>query len=56
MTAPELRVPTGEVEDLVVAFGDLCAVDGVSFSVGRGEVFGLLGSVPTAPARPPRCA
>ncbi len=32
-----------EVEGLVRRFGDLVAVDGVSFTVARGEVFGFLG-------------
>jgi len=32
-----------EVEGLVKRFGDLTAVDEVSFEVGRGEVFGFLG-------------
>lgn len=32
-----------EVEKLTKRFGDFCAVDGVSFDVGDGEVFGLLG-------------
>ena len=32
-----------DVSDLVVRYGDLTAVDGVSFSVHAGEVFGLLG-------------
>lgn len=32
-----------EVEGLVRKFGDLTAVDGISFTVGRGEVFGFLG-------------
>ena len=32
-----------EVEDLIVRFGDFTAVDGVSFHVERGEVFGFLG-------------
>ncbi|MGD9884996.1 MAG: ABC transporter ATP-binding protein [Reyranella sp.] len=36
-----------ELEDLTVRFrlrrGDLTAVDGVSFSIGRGETFGLVG-------------
>jgi ABC-2 type transport system ATP-binding protein len=31
------------VDDLVVRFGDVHAVDGISFAVQRGEVFGLLG-------------
>ena len=32
-----------EVQDLSVRFGDLAAVDGISFSVRRGEIFGFLG-------------
>jgi ABC-2 type transport system ATP-binding protein len=32
-----------EVQDLVKKFGDFTAVDGVSFSVARGEVVGYLG-------------
>jgi ABC-2 type transport system ATP-binding protein len=32
-----------EVEDLVKHYGDVRAVDGVSFSVEEGEIFGLLG-------------
>jgi ABC-2 type transport system ATP-binding protein len=35
--------PMIEVVDLVKRFGDLTAVDRVSFSVKQGEVFGLLG-------------
>jgi ABC-2 type transport system ATP-binding protein len=31
------------VEGLVRRYGDLTAVDGISFSVGRGEMFGLIG-------------
>ena len=31
------------VENLVKRFGELVAVDGISFSVARGEIFGLLG-------------
>jgi ABC-2 type transport system ATP-binding protein len=38
---PELSV---EVNDLVVTFGDFAAVDGISFSVERGEIFGFLGA------------
>ncbi|HEX5967915.1 MAG TPA: ATP-binding cassette domain-containing protein, partial [Intrasporangium sp.] len=37
---------TGDVlvaEALVRRFGDLTAVDGVSFRIGRGETYGLLG-------------
>jgi ABC-2 type transport system ATP-binding protein len=32
-----------EVERLTKRFGEFCAVDGLSFSVDHGEVFGLLG-------------
>lgn len=32
-----------DIEDLVKRFGSLTAVDGVTFSVGRGEVLGFLG-------------
>ena len=35
--------PALEVAELVVRYGDFVAVDGVSFAVRRGEVFGLLG-------------
>ena len=35
--------PAIEVVDLVKRYGDLRAVDGVSFSVRRGEFFGILG-------------
>ena len=35
--------PLVAVEDLVVRFGDFTAVDGISFEVNRGEVFGFLG-------------
>src|SRR5215210_3395342 len=39
------RLPVGviDVADLVVRFGDVTAVDGVSFSVEAGEVVALLG-------------
>ena len=35
--------PVVDVSGLVKRYGDLTAVDGVSFSVDRGEVFGLVG-------------
>lgn len=35
--------PVIEVRGLVKRYGDLTAVDGISFSVRRGEVFGILG-------------
>jgi len=39
----KVMAPAVLVEDLVVRFGDVEAVAGVSFSVAAGEVFGLLG-------------
>ena len=48
--SPELApAPTGgtapviDVEDVRKAYGEVRAVDGVSFQVGAGEIFGLLG-------------
>jgi ABC-2 type transport system ATP-binding protein len=38
-----MRSPAVLVDDLVVRFGELEAVGGVSFAVAPGEVFGLLG-------------
>jgi len=35
--------PSVRVKDLRKAFGEVKAVDGISFQVGRGEVFGLVG-------------
>ena len=32
-----------EVTDLAKAYGELQAVDGVTFDVGEGEFFGILG-------------
>jgi ABC-2 type transport system ATP-binding protein len=32
-----------QIEDLTVAYGPKVAVSGVSFEIGRGEIFGLLG-------------
>ena len=40
------------VEGLVKRYGDLVAVDGISFEVERGELFGFL--APTGRVRPPR--
>jgi ABC-2 type transport system ATP-binding protein len=42
-TASHGRGPAIEVVDLVKRYGDLRAVDGVSFTVGQGEFFGILG-------------
>lgn len=42
-TAEPSGVDMIEVRDLVVRFGDVTAVDGISFSVRRGEIFGFLG-------------
>jgi ABC-2 type transport system ATP-binding protein len=36
-------MPAIEVENVTKRFGDFCAVDGLSFNVANGEVFGLLG-------------
>ena len=33
-----------ELEDLTKRFGDFTAVDGISFSVAEGEIFGFLGA------------
>jgi ABC-2 type transport system ATP-binding protein len=35
--------PIVDVDQLVKKFGELTAVDGVSFTVGAGEIFGFLG-------------
>jgi len=35
--------PVLEVRDLRKVFGDLVAVDGISFAVGEGEIYGFLG-------------
>ena len=35
--------PIVEVKDLTKKFGDFTAVDKISFSVGKGEIFGFLG-------------
>lgn len=43
MTDEEDREGIIDVRDLVVRFGDVTAVDGISFSVRRGEIFGFLG-------------
>jgi len=48
-------------EDLTYLYGDLLAVDHISFRVAEGQILGFLGPnvflVPTAPARrlPSRC-
>jgi ABC-2 type transport system ATP-binding protein len=36
-------VPVIEVDQLTKRYGDKLAVDGLSFSVERGEIFGILG-------------
>ena len=51
--------PVCEATNLRKAFGDLVAVDGVSFHIAAGEVYGLLGpngagkSASTAPTSRP---
>jgi len=39
----ETEMPAIEVKDLTKTFGSFCAVDHLSLSVRRGEIFGLLG-------------
>lgn len=43
LTSDSERGSIAEVRDLVVTFGDFTAVDGLSFDVKDGEVFGFLG-------------
>jgi ABC-2 type transport system ATP-binding protein len=43
MSLPEQREAAIAVRELTKVFGRFTAVDGVSFEVGRGEIFGLLG-------------
>lgn len=40
---PEPSPPALDLEDIVVRFGGITALDGVTFGVGRGEVCGLIG-------------
>jgi ABC-2 type transport system ATP-binding protein len=40
---PEIPQTVIEAQDLSKRYGDIVAVDGISFSVQRGEIFGLLG-------------
>ena len=35
--------PVVEVVDLRKRYGKVVAVDGISFTVGRGEIFGIVG-------------
>jgi ABC-2 type transport system ATP-binding protein len=39
----DIGEPVIRVTDLCKCYGDIRAVDGISFEVGRGEVFGMLG-------------
>src|ERR1051326_3709387 len=41
--AAPAAAPAIEVRDLVKRFGDFTAVDGISFDVRHGEIFGFLG-------------
>jgi ABC-2 type transport system ATP-binding protein len=43
LTGPAPAVPAVEVHDLCVSFDTVRAVDGVSFTVKPGEIYGLLG-------------
>jgi len=42
--ADNRETPAIEAEHLTMRFGDFTAVDDVSFRIGRGEIFGFLGS------------
>jgi peptide/nickel transport system ATP-binding protein len=42
-TGPDHSPPLLEVQDLTVSFGKVRAVEGVSLSIGQGEVYGLVG-------------
>src|SRR5690606_10326781 len=42
--APGNGEPAIEAQGLTLRFGDFTAVDNVSFSIRRGEIFGFLGS------------
>jgi len=44
--------PAVEISHLQKSYGPLTAVDDISFSVGQGEIFGILG--PNGAGRPPR--
>jgi ABC-2 type transport system ATP-binding protein len=43
VTAPVAAQPAVHIEQLTKKFGDVAAVDGVTFDINRGEVFGVLG-------------
>ena len=43
MPMPDAPIPSIETRSLVKSFGDAAAVDGISFSVNTGEIFGFLG-------------
>jgi ABC-2 type transport system ATP-binding protein len=44
MSTPPAAAPAIDVRDLSRRFGDFVAVDALSFTVARGEIFGFLGS------------
>ena len=44
-----------EVDKILKRFGEFTAVDGISFEVGHGEVFGLLGAFGVIPIALIRC-
>ena len=48
--------PAIAVEHGTIRFGTFTAVDDVSLTVGRGEVFGLLGPNGSGKTTPGRCA
>ncbi len=38
-----MSIPAIQAQDLTYRYGDLTAVDSISFSVGKGEILGFLG-------------
>jgi ABC-2 type transport system ATP-binding protein len=39
-----MQIPKLDIRNLTIKFGDFKAVDNISFSVGKGEIFGFLGA------------
>jgi hypothetical protein len=47
-----MSLPLIRINGLVKKYGERVAIDGISFSIEEGEIFGLLG--PNGGGRPPR--